>query len=208
MTSHLLLDSDAYYEYLSGCARRSPKAVALATFGLYAGILTDGRDTRDWGPRYKSRTRDIMELMRSVPDVRILIGLYPYRSCKGKQVCHNCESQFVRQFLRLLEHADHFPTFNWRVNLESHIKCVLFTYAQSLDSSAELAGVAGGRNFTDSNWADVSFTLEPQAIQQLSSHYDELWEAAWPLTNAAADEFIRQEGISEKGVQTVLGATE
>jgi len=152
----MFLDHTDHSQFLFDRVHEKPSHVLIASFGIYAGITYAGQDVTKWGEQYRTATRDLMEIMRGLPDVRMLIGVADYKSCKGKSTrCTDCEVEYVRAFMRLVNHAELFPEFKWRISTELHLKCSLFFY----DKPARAAGVAGGRNFTDSSWADVTFEL-------------------------------------------------
>jgi len=198
----LLIDSTDHFKFMNECVADQPATIRLASYGLYAGILPDGRDVTEWGDKYKSQTRDLMEAMRVVKDVRVLIGLYEYKSCKGKQTCIDCERKYVLDLIRLLNHAEVFSNFKWRVSSQSHVKCVLFSYPDD-----HLKGVAGGRNFTDSSWADITIELDKMSVLRLEEHFDHIWGESQPLTSHRINTIMHDMGISEKTIESILAST-
>jgi len=140
--------------------------------------------------------------MRSLPDVRMLIGVGDYKSCKGKSTrCVDCEVEYIKTFMRLIHHAEHFPEFKWKMSTELHLKCALFFYQKRLLQPARVAGVAGGRNFTDSSWADVTFELSTPDVKKLYAHTSNLWENAKPLTDDTAEWLFESQEISRKALE-------
>jgi hypothetical protein len=164
--------------------------VLISTFGIYAGFTADGQDSTGWGPKYQLDTRDLLEMMREIADVRLLVGVSEYKSCRGDIACKDCETQYVRQMVRLHSHADAFPEFRWRFTTELHLKCVLFQNGQSF------AGVAGGRNFSDSKWADVTFELNKKNAVELSRFWVDLWRRSTDINNETIDEFLQKQKVS------------
>jgi hypothetical protein len=180
-----------------------PKTVIISTFGIYCGITYSGQDTTQWGDKYRLATRDLMEAMRGIPDVRMLIGVANYKSCRNKQQCLDCEKQYVQQLVRLVFHAELFPEFQWRVTTELHLKCSIFLYP---DKPKKINGIAGGRNFTDSKWADITFELSETQIKTVYNHVKEQWNKAVEITDDAVAEIFRQQNISANGFQSVVGS--
>ena len=75
----LLLTTEDHFKFLNECVDQKPDKVLIATYGLYAGIQPDGSDSREWGDKYRSETRELLERMRNIKDVRILVGNYEYK---------------------------------------------------------------------------------------------------------------------------------
>ncbi len=196
----LLIKNDDHYSYLNDCVALRPNKVMITSYGVFAGILADGRDMSEWGKRF--HTRDLLEAMADIETVQILVGVYEYKSCKSKQDCLDCEQKYVFDLIRHLNHADKFPHFQWRVTTRSHAKCVLFTYPDDT-----LRGVAGGRNFTNSDWADVSVELDKMSALRLEQHVTEMWQAAKPLTGPSLSEIMVDQGISAKTIENIMAGT-
>ncbi len=197
----LLLSNEDHFKFLNECVDQGPEKVLIATYGLYAGIQPNGDDSREWGEKYRSETRELLERMRGIKDVRILVGNYEYKSCKGKKTsCEDCEKQYVLGLVRHINHAEKFPEFKWRISSGSHIKCALFTYGN------EIRGAAGGRNLTDSSWADVTVELDKMSSMRLFQHFVGVWKQATLLNNDRISEVMEQQGISEKTVQSILAS--
>lgn len=198
----LLLTLEDHFKFLHECLNAKPNFVRVATYGLWAGIMPDGRDTREWGEQYRSETREFLEALRYVPKTRMLVGNYEYKSCKGKKtVCTDCEKQYVMGLVRLINHAEKFPQFKWRISNGSHVKCVLFSY-----DNGDVKGVAGGRNMTDSSWADVTVELDKMSILRLEEHFDGIWKESHLLNNDRIGEIMEEQGINEKTVQSILAS--
>lgn len=198
----MFLDHIDHSNFLFDRAAEQPKHTFIASFGIYAGISYAGADTTEWGEKYQLATRDLMEAMRTLPDVRFLIGVANYKSCRGKFECIDCEMQYCRTLVRLVNHADLFPEFQWRVTTQLHLKCALFFY----DKNAR--GVAGGRNFSDSDWADCTFELPVPHIKKLYQHVNNLWEPSRPITNDTISAIFDEEEISERGFRATLAGVE
>ena len=194
----MFLEPSDHSKFLFSRVAENPKSILISSFGIYAGISYAGQDTTEWGDKYRLATRDLLETMRKIPDVKMLIGVAQYRGCKGEQYCKDCEMQYVKTLLRLVYHAELFPEFQWKVSTELHLKCAIFYY----DSA--IKGVAGGRNFTDSSWADVTFELTKVQSSELAKHTIELWESSPDLTDAAVSNILDSQSISEKTMKAIV----
>lgn len=199
----IFLSNEDHSRFLFDCVMDDPEHIFITSFGIYAGMTYDGRDTTQWGNDYRLATRDLLEAMKSVDTVQLLIGISNFDSCKGKFTpCIHCEQKYVKQLLRLLNHAELFPEFEWRLTTELHLKCTLFFY--DIDCSPELAkGVAGGRNFTNSNWADVTCELAPEHIRELYDHTHELWDRSQHITEDSIAAVLQDQNISKSGFDVV-----
>lgn len=195
----MFLDHDDHSRFLFDRVAEKPQHIIISSFGLYAGFSWSGQDTTQWGKKFQLATRDLMEAMRGLPDVRFLIGVANYKSCKGKLDCIDCEKQYCRALLRLMNHAEQFPEFKWRVTTSLHLKCILFFYKKNV------RGVAGGRNFTDSDWADCTFELTTSQIKTLYGHVNNQWSQARPLTDETISQIFDEEEISPSGFRATLG---
>lgn len=195
----LLISPTDHFKYLTDSLTPLPEEVLIATYGIFAGLLPDGRDTHMWGEKYQSETRKLLEAMRPIPKVRIMIGMFEYKSCKGKQPCIDCEKQYVYTMIRHLNHRDKFKEFEWRVIPASHIKCVLFTY-----QDATKRGLASSRNFTDSSWEDISIALDEKSIKQLETHVDSIWTKANLLNGEAISDMLEKQGIAPRTIEKIM----
>lgn len=191
-------------KFITDCVAASPDHIIISTFGLWAGLLYDGRDTREWGKKYHSDTREQLELMRAVPNVQILVGIADYFTCDlNKAPCLSCEVKYIRGLFRLAAHIDAFPEFHWRISNNLHMKCALFFYG---DKSVK--GVAGGRNFSDSEWADITFEMTKPQITALTKAFIDNWRKARPMTDTVIGEIIESQNISTKAMETIINTQE
>ena len=193
-----IIDAENYSKYLFDCLKRRPKHVVVATHGIYAGIDWRGCDTCSYGPDYQLATRDMLELMRPLPDVRFLVGLSTYRSCKGQyKPCLDCESKYAQSMFRLLNHADFFSEIKWRVTVNSHPKCCLFFYEK------EVCGIVG-RNFSDTDWGDVVFTVGIVQVKQLFAKVNQLWNEACPVTTEHIERILSEQEITKRAIDSLV----
>lgn len=189
---------DDHFEYLSQLVSKGPKGVFLASFGMYAGILHDGRDTTTFGKNYQSLTRLFLDSIKNTPNVKLLIGLADYKSCNGKISCEHCERGYIYQMIRLLNHQELYSNFKWKVACKMHVKCSLFFY------DSEISGVIGGRNLNDSDSFDMTFSIQSDACKSLYTQILPTWRDAYDLNASNIGVLLEKQGIRESTVNKIL----
>lgn len=196
----MFVTNEEHNRFITECIEARPDRIVISTFGLWAGFMYDGRDTREWGEKYRSATREQLELMRKIPNVQILVGISDYYSCKlDKSRCMDCEVKFVRGLLRLAAHIDAFPEFQWRISNMLHLKCAMFFYDDKTQK-----GVAGGRNFTDSGWADVTFEMTKPQIVTVAKTFIDLWRKSKSMDQDTISNLIEEYGISPEAMDLLV----
>lgn len=195
----MLLSNADHNQFLVDRVAESPDKVFISTFGMYLGITYDGRDSTQWGDEFQLATRKLAESMRTISDVNVLVGVANYRSCKGKITCLDCEKQYVRTLLRHVNHAEMFPEFNWRMTTNLHLKSFMFYYPDD-----RVVGVTGGRNFTDSDWTDVTFVIGQDQISEIEKLAVPVWEEAYDITDTNVGKIFEEQEISQSGFKSVL----
>jgi hypothetical protein len=197
----MFLDNGMHSQFLLECVEEGPQNVLFSSYGLYAGITYDDRNTNDFGDQYVTDTMKILNALQDIAKngskVRFLVGVSSYMSCKGKMPCADCEKKYVRSLIRLMNHVDRFPEINWKITTDLHMKAYLFFYKN------KAKGVSGGRNFTDSNWSDVTFELSNNQIKNLYRHVQEAWDVAKPATDDTIATIANDQGILEKSFASV-----
>jgi len=195
----MFMNDDGHFDYLMECLDSKPKHILFSSYGLYAGISYDDRDTNEFGNQYVTRTMQVLKKMQKLVDtnIRFLVGVSSYKSCKGKEPCIDCEKQYARGLLRVMNHVTRFPEFDWRITTEHHLKAYLFFYDN------EIRGVGGGRNFTNSSWADATFELNKAQIKQLYKHVQSEWDRGVKATNSAIATILEEQGVSPEGLEAV-----
>jgi hypothetical protein len=173
----MFLTNQEHYAYLDSLIAEKPEAILISSHKVFAGILTDGRDTAEWGDKYSSRTRRFVDSLHEVPLVRMLIGLPKYFSCRGDFQCDHCIEKYIDTAGRILKHAERWPNFEWRFSPHSHLKATIAVFGD------KVAGVAGSRNLSDADWADISFELSTDQIKTVYDQYRENWDHAQLLTD-------------------------
>lgn len=194
----LFITLEDHFKYLAELVARKPKGVFIASFGIYAGITFDGRDTTTWGERFKLQTRDFLESLRSTPNVRLMIGIPDYKSCRGKVACSHCECGYIYQMTRLLNHRELFSEFKWKIITQAHVKCTLFFFEK------EILGVAGGRNLNDSNSIDATFQIDSTIGTQLYQQLVPVWKASYDLAGEPINTILVKQGISESTINNIM----
>ena len=175
--TNIILDLQEHYKTLSNFATGADE-VLIASYGLYAGILHDGRDTTEWGYKYSNATHEFLDGLKDTPNVKILIGLSPLTYCDVDKRCSDCETKYISQLERLLHTAEHWPKFSWAFTEELHMKFFgMFT------AGAPIGGLIGSRNLSDSTWFDVSFKLAGDELLKLRTYYLEVFSGCRPVTH-------------------------
>lgn len=181
-------DINEHYNYLDSLIKLKPDTVVITSFGLYSGIMHNGFDLNEV-PRYKTRTKEMLDSLKDVPSVNILIGLSPYRSCSGTLKCLHCQISYVKTLFRLLANLDNYPNFKWRIVENSHAKVTLFSYNVG-GGKYEFKGVIGGRNLNDSNWKDFSMSIEGEPVKSLYRESLMMIKDSTKLSNSAIEKLI------------------
>jgi hypothetical protein len=189
----IFLDNASHNNFLLKEIAKSPNSVSISTFGIYLGITYDGSDTSNWGHKYICECREVADALESIKNVNILVGVSDYTSCKGKIRCLDCEATYSKSMIRILNHVSFFPKFNWKMSRNIHLKCFLF------DFDDHSSCVSGGRNFTGSNWCDLTFPLSEDDCNIVKDHYRHYWDNAVEIDSDAIGHFIELQGISEDG---------
>ncbi len=197
----IFYDIKQHYGHLIAEAAKKPKSAIVTSYGIYAGITQDGRDSTEWGDKYHLYSRDFLESLAEVPDVRIIIGLPDYRSCKGRSKCEDCETNYVASLIKIYNHADKFSQYKWRMSDTSHIKCAIF-----INVGSNISAVVGGRNLNDSIWTDASYTIEGQVASDLCVKVLNFYKQCSPLTLESLDEVIQAKGISQSTLEKMINA--
>jgi len=175
-----------HYDHLDELLARQPKEVFISTFGLYAGITHEGID---YASRFHSPTRHFLDNLKQCPSVKIMVGVPEYISCSKDNRCKNCEHKYLHYMVRLLNHVETYPEFKWRMKLQFHIKCFLFFY------DGQVAGVAGGRNLTDSGYEDVTFPIDAKLCKDFLKSSMAGWKAAMVANESAVETILKSQRI-------------
>ncbi len=176
----LIIESKEHYAILSKCVKGADE-VLIASFGLYAGILADGRDVTEWGHKYDNLVHKFLDRLRNIKSVKILIGLPVLTYCTpdDQPKCPHCEVKHIRYLERLLHTTQHWPDFEWKVAQDLHLKfCGMFK------KGVPIGGLIGSRNLTDSSWFDISFKMPPVQLQKMRVYFLDRFNECERVTSA------------------------
>jgi len=166
--------SESHTNGLKKLAKGKPESVLIATYGVYAGILHDGDDSHKWGGKYENGTHELLDQLIQVPEVKILVGFSGLKLCRSD--CEDCLAVHYKQAMRLDQHRQKWPQFEWRYTEDFHLKAFLFYYKRGC------IGVSGGRNLSSSEWTDASFILNNEQADAIRVIFDHSWKIAKQAT--------------------------
>lgn len=193
--SRMFFTNQEHFEYLSHLLALQPKQVIISTFGIYASILDDGRDMLPRADLDGRLTRNFIESLRSVPEVRMLVGLMKYLTpMPSPRTCLQCESKYVKTHVRLVNHAEKWPNYTWRFAHDHHIKATLCVYDDHIE------GVAGSRNLTGSNWDDLTFELTLAQARELHMRLGKVWHTALPIDSPSIQADLERQNVRMESV--------
>lgn len=190
----LIIDTQEHHDWIFDQISKEPKNAIITTFGLWAGILHDGRDTSEWGEEYQLQTRQILDKLQHIKTA-IIVGIGEYKSCKGQKSCLDCERQYAKTILRINNHALAYPDIKWRVTSKLHIKMVIFEHQNKIE------GITGGRNFTNSDWEDCTVVLDEKNCNILKDHARKLWKLSKDINDATVGEILEEQGVTMKALE-------
>lgn len=159
---NILPTNEDYFNKLHELSDKSD-SICLCTYGIYAGIMPDGRDL---SRRYQNMVHEFFD---SIIDKRVVIvvGLYPFMPCCDN--CTDCIESHVKNLLRLLCTAEKWPSFKWMFSETMHAKYCLFSNKNQFNGA-----IVGSRNLSDSQYADVSFYSDDSKLKNLYAHFRQL----------------------------------
>lgn len=166
-------DLDEHYRMIGRMISKRPTHVFISTFGLYAGILDTGQDITLVGDKFKTKCKDILDLLaRLKVKTNIIVGIAEYKSCNKEAPCQSCQDNYARGLIRLANHADHWPEFSWKFSMACHLKCIICMN----NDTGEIYGISGGRNFTNSTWIDSTIELSSDDCKAYLTLFNSLWK--------------------------------
>lgn len=196
----LLIDNDQYYSSLNDILDLKPVSVSVISYGLWAGILPDGRDVTEWGEKYKSKTHDLLHRMSQIENARVIVGSYEHKNC-NKTVCEHCEKKTALDLIRHLNHAQKFDTIDWKLTFKVHAKFMVFGFGNDRYMS-----IIGSRNLSDSSWVDiVVMTSQLNIAQGLLAKFENVWESSRVLTPDTLSDVFVEIGLQSDTINS-LGA--
>ena len=181
----IFTDNDSYFDVIQDMINQNPHSVFISSFGLYAGITTNSTIIT----KYQNKPRDILNILRDRNiNTFIMIGVQKFFQCKEN--CDDCKKKFVNDMIRLLCHVENWPMFKWKFLYGNHLKCFLSMYDDDF-----VDGVSGGRNFSNSDWLDVSLSLSGDEANELSVMFLENWKTAFDINEYNINKFINDNGV-------------
>lgn len=190
-----ILDKTSHFDWLKSQVANNPTKVSIASHGIYAGITYTGDDSVKWGDEYHLETRDIIDSLKDLHNVRILIGNSDYKSCKGKSQCIHCERQYVKSLLRLVNHAEFFNKYQWKMTTGLHLNAYMFEYD---DRST---GLYSGRNLSDPylDRIDCSIELSATNCSVVIDYFNDIWSKSLDINESTISDLMAGQDISEEG---------
>jgi hypothetical protein len=193
---NFFIEADEHNKKLLELAKSKPDKIVMSTFGIYCGITKTNDDVRSWG--YTSNTRNILdEMIDKCNDITILIGISCYQSCRTER-CRYCENKYIMQTIRYLNHVDTFKSIKWRYSLDMHLKAYLFYHGNNK------YGIIGGRNFTDSEWIDLTVSVDGENFDKVEKHVMLSIDKSYELTPDSLYHICLKSGISNKTVDEII----
>ena len=159
----VFLTAEEHYKALDDILKKNPHTAYIATYGVYAGVSSNGKDNFGAG---ENKTRDFLDKLRRLKDVRILVGL-PYPGAK------QTEEEYTEALWRILHTAKAWPKFDWRFTKNSHLK--LFAFSKE---GGNIGTISGGRNLTDSTFSDESFLLNVEQSKATRHKFHSIFGAS------------------------------
>lgn len=184
----IITNVEEHYDCIEKMLDSSPDSVFISTYGIYAGLLHDGRDANLFGPKYKTRSIDVLKKMSSIKNAKVIIGLTEFNSCKP--YCDECEMKYIHNLLRIKNHADAFPSINFKMIRHNHLKCFI------INKGGKYLGITGGRNLSDSSWHDISFILGNDDCIKILEYAETVYESGVFITDDTIAKFANEQGIS------------
>lgn len=194
----VIFNHEQHIEWLMHRIGDKPVNVTIASYGVYAGITYTGDDSVKWGDGYHLYTRDFIDALRDAANVRMLIGVSDYKSCKGKHQCLHCEKQYIKMLLRLVNHADHFDKFKWKMTNRLYSKAYIFEYDD------QLIGLSSGRNLSDSDHIDCSIVLSSTSCHVAMQYINDLWSQSDDISSATISDLLVSQNISDEGIEAIF----
>ena len=181
-------DLDEHYRAIGRMIAKKPTHVFISTFGLYAGILDTGQDITLAGDKFKTKCKDILDILAKLNvKTDIIVGVADYKSCNKEVPCKSCEDNYARGLIRLSNHAEYWPGFSWKFSMACHLKCMIF---MNKDTN-EIYGISGGRNFTNSGWVDSTIELNADDCKAYLTLFNSLWKQSEDISLESLQDIIK-----------------
>lgn len=182
----IISDLQEHYDLIEKLLDTKPDEVFVSSYGLYAGILEDGTDLNIIGPKYKTRSVDVLTKMAQT-NSKIIIGITDFKACNT--LCPDCELKYIRGLLRIQAHANKFPQIKFKMTRHNHLKCFI------VKKGTKYLGITGGRNLSDSSWADISFFIENEDCLKILDIATKIYDKGLATTDESICQLLREQGI-------------
>jgi len=156
----ILHNEKEYFKEIILQSKKS-KVVYVSTFGLWAGIMADGREI-------KATNSSLALEHLAHKKTFFVVGKPSYIPCK-KGGCKDCLKKHEEQLGRIgtTLRKFHIP---FKISDSYHAKYCLFDNGVSL---------IGGMNFSSSNWTDYMFVSKDKSLRkELLAAFKEAWNSA------------------------------
>jgi hypothetical protein len=175
----IITSSEEHYKALAEISKKADRC-EISTFGIYTGIVSDGRDMTEFGGKYGNLAHQFLDLLEGF-DVKVLIGMPALIYCdKDDKKCKNCEIKFISYLERINHTAKHWKDYDWRIVDDMHMKYIGF-----YKGNKPVGGISGGRNLSDSQWDDVSIILTKKEVEFFHDHFGKIFSRSAAITDNA-----------------------
>tara|TARA_Y100000034_G_scaffold122952_1_gene169084 strand:+ start:328 stop:846 length:519 start_codon:yes stop_codon:yes gene_type:complete len=148
----MYLDVNEYWkEVLREVRDPETASVLFSSYGIYAGISHTGDNTaKMYG--FTQTHQKILDESNNGKKIIFLLSESDPVICKPD--CPDCIAASKKRDDRMMAHTATWPEVSWNLTRDHHLKAVIIR-----KKDGTLTGFSGGRNFTTSEWRDVSFRL-------------------------------------------------
>lgn len=165
----IIQTNEEYFKKINSLLEDGLK-VYIASFGIYAGVLEDGRYTNEWGRDYRNEVGLLFDRLSEFDcDTTIKIGKPWKQECPlfdktfiakdsygiDKEVGCSAKEKNRKWFGRYDHVVERWPKINFMLLNNSHVKLILIEGWHC---------IFGGRNLSDSNSHDLSFYSKDKTL--------------------------------------------
>lgn len=151
-----------------------PKKVKILTYGLYAGILDNGKDINSWK---QTGTKLILDEIKEFNiNCEIIVGIPEYISCKERIDCDDCIIKHNKLVERIKKTAELYSSIKWHFVDRMHIKGYIFEFEDK-----DIA-LLGSRNFSDSGYEEAIIKIKPADASHLKEMFKDTRDRAVSLS--------------------------
>ena len=156
----MFFDADKFWkEVLYEVTDPLTESVLISSYGLYAGISDTGVNTDEKWNFDKTR-QEILNQSNSGTKVVFLLSESDPIACTPD--CEHCTAKNEKRDRRTQQHVQYWPAVSWHLTRDHHLKAVIIK-----KTDGRVIAYTGGRNFTGSNWRDLSIRLRDDDAKEL-----------------------------------------